>query len=910
MAPINKRSEDHGEPATTAHIINHTHWDREWFLTSVYTSQWIPDLVDNLEKLVADNPNYMFLLDGQTLVIEDLLTLAPNYRAKVQRLVENNNLIVGPYYCQPDWQITGGELLVRNMLYGWQDMQTYGGANRVGWLVDTFGHISQTPQLHRLFNLEAVYVWRGVPQLEPYFQWQSADGQSLFTINLFGGYRNLYGITHAPEVAVRRLEREVTKLQPFYPTQDIPLFDGYDLEQNPEDPVQFYRQSSDPIPEHIRIEEAAPAQFADKLKGKLQNLPRIIGELSSGKYGAIFPGTLSARTYLKIMQHDCEHMVYQLCEPLAALARLKGRTYNAQPYETWGRMLLQNAVHDCICGVSVDQVHEKMELSYQEVFDSAKLDILTSLEYILKEFVSGVHAVSTNPFPYEGWQVAQDKLYHVQVEGIGVWQITEEYPIEKPYTPIETFTWHNEHYTAVLHSDGGVQVGSASLGYLVVSDERGDTYSDEAGEQRSVCQLKVPSIIQQCSEHHCVVHYDCSLEWDNVQIAAVVRLIFDQTPLIRWHIDLDSHGTNFKVEMVFETAQSGEIYAGMPFDVVQRTAVDRDLLPRQLEGDLAKVLLGQRELEVVQTFPFHDFVAVSSETASAVVFAKGIRAYQATNDGRINLTLRRSVEWLTKPDLPHRSGDAGPLMYVPDACCERMVHHEIAVVLGGPNVDDLPLHQMNAGFQNPPLIVEASGGGEQTEWSFLQEHLPLTSLHFYNGKLLARFFNPTNKVGVLDNTYQKTDVWGNPESTIKEVLPKHIVTVAIEQALPLISDLSDQQNELTIAWPEWRVGDNQGQPDISIIEQLETTITQLEGQLVEIEAQMRNDDSYRLQHQYYILKRELYEVRLSVQFNRHKLAAYGNEYLYEPDPNIVELGTQLNQLRIKRRIYDYVVEAL
>ena len=38
---------------TNVHIINHTHWDREWFLTSVYTSRWIPGLIDKLERLAA-----------------------------------------------------------------------------------------------------------------------------------------------------------------------------------------------------------------------------------------------------------------------------------------------------------------------------------------------------------------------------------------------------------------------------------------------------------------------------------------------------------------------------------------------------------------------------------------------------------------------------------------------------------------------------------------------------------------------------------------------------------------------------------------------------------------------------------------------------------------------------------------
>jgi alpha-mannosidase len=64
------------------HIINHTHWDREWFLTSIYTRRWIPGLIDRLEELVAANPDFAYLLDGQTLVIEDLLAVAPEYEAQ------------------------------------------------------------------------------------------------------------------------------------------------------------------------------------------------------------------------------------------------------------------------------------------------------------------------------------------------------------------------------------------------------------------------------------------------------------------------------------------------------------------------------------------------------------------------------------------------------------------------------------------------------------------------------------------------------------------------------------------------------------------------------------------------------------------------------------------------------------
>ena len=102
---------------TTAHVINHTHWDREWFVTSVYTSRWIPGLIDKLEKLAAANDTFRFLFDGQTLVIEDLLTIAPGLCGQDTQHGQHGCLQIGPYYCQPDWKLTGGELLLRNLMY-------------------------------------------------------------------------------------------------------------------------------------------------------------------------------------------------------------------------------------------------------------------------------------------------------------------------------------------------------------------------------------------------------------------------------------------------------------------------------------------------------------------------------------------------------------------------------------------------------------------------------------------------------------------------------------------------------------------------------------------------------------------------------------------------------------------------
>lgn len=903
----------------TAHIINHTHWDREWFLTSVYTSRWLPGLIDRLEQLVAANPGFRYLLDGQTLVIEDLLAVAPDYAERARALIAAGRLVVGPYYCQPDWQLTAGELLIRNLELGQQDVARCGGAMRTGWLVDTFGHISQAPQLHRLFDIAAVYVWRGVPLLAPYFCWRGADGSELFTIDLFGGYRNLYGVTHAPEVAVRRLHAEIDKLQPFYPTPDIPLFDGYDLEDNPEDPLRFFAQAAGLDP-GVSLREATPSSFAQEMAARDLVLPEIVGELNSGKYGATFPGTFSARTYLKLMARDCEHLLFQRVEPLAAMAWLKGRPYPAAQIEGWTRALLQNAVHDCICGVSIDEVHDKMAHSYRQLFAALVDELQDALTTVLGDFAPGWYAVGTSPCAVDQWQTVGDELIHVCTDGAGVWPIAERMPVARDAGAIDQFTWRNEHFVATVDGTGAVHVGDAVCGRLAVYAEHGDTYSDERGALLGVLQVRGPLTIEEVSAHHSVVRFAAGWADGERRVDAVVRLRFDPSPLIRWEVELDSRGTDLAVEMHFQTAielgAQGRVAAGMPFDVVNRPSADTDLLPRTVEPELASILLGQRELNTVTTFPFHDFVAVTDGRRTVAVLARGLHAYAADTEGGIHLPLRRAVEWLTRGDLGNRAGDAGPFFYVPGARCERVERHELAVVCGDFAPDSLALQQINAAFQNPPLVVENLGRGDQTSWRLLQEDLPMSSLRVQGGGVVARFYNPTAGPVRLRHPRRETDVWGAPGEEITVVGPKRISPVRLD-----IRNVS-QRNMVAaptrlLTPPVWRAGPDGALPKVGILAGLEEKIAELEAEAAALATQVAvapdGVTRLRLQHRFYVVKRESVELRLSLLLNRRRLAeggTLGGAALHEPDPEIAAVGLELNQLRIKRRIFDYVVAAL
>jgi len=230
-------------------------------------------------------------------------------------------------------------------------------------------------------------------------------------------------------------------------------------------------------------------------------------------------------------------------------------------------------------------------------------------------------------------------------------------------------------------------------------------------------------------------------------------------------------------------------------------------------------------------------------------------------------------------------------------------------------VEDPRFHALNAGFQNPPLIAEASGSGNKTEWLFLSESLPMSSLQLAHEQILARFFNPTSQPLALSQPRLKTDVVGNPESPIESVPAKGILTLGIEPSLPHPVTAASGSVSLLSEF-HWRVGANKSTPDAEIIHQLEGEITRCHTQLKEISRMLeaaQGRERYILEHQASIVEREMLEYQLSVRLNEIKLMQPEKdetEVLFTPDAQIAAIGWQLNQARIKRRIYDYVVQTL
>lgn len=56
-------------------VISHTHWDREWYMPLEWMRLRLVDLIDRCLELLDKEPDYVFHLDAQTIVLEDYLSI-------------------------------------------------------------------------------------------------------------------------------------------------------------------------------------------------------------------------------------------------------------------------------------------------------------------------------------------------------------------------------------------------------------------------------------------------------------------------------------------------------------------------------------------------------------------------------------------------------------------------------------------------------------------------------------------------------------------------------------------------------------------------------------------------------------------------------------------------------------------
>ena len=349
-------------PATkeTLYYIPHTHWEGAVFKTREdYLTMGLPHILKML-RLLKEFSDYTFTLD-QVAAIKPFLERYPEEAAAFRKfIVEGRLAIVGGMDVMPDDVKPGGELFVRQMQYGKRYCREQLGVEvKTAWLLDTFGHHPQMPQLLRQAGFESFWFCRGVPhnRLPSEFRWQGIDGTEIPAFWLPGFYGLFYGPPRQFPGFKKFFQQRFNTLNSHAGGPERVGLAGVDV-SDPEDYVmpliaEFNRQPDAPF----TIRSAVPAEF-EAIVARRTNQPVITGD-----FNPIFPGTYSSRIELKQITRELEQRLLT-AEKLSALASWLGSPADdAMLWRAWEPVLF-NQTHDLASGVMTDYVYEDTLRSY------------------------------------------------------------------------------------------------------------------------------------------------------------------------------------------------------------------------------------------------------------------------------------------------------------------------------------------------------------------------------------------------------------------------------------------------------------------------------------------------------------------------------------------------------------------
>lgn len=452
------------------HLINGTHWDREWRHTAEQSKLRLVDLMDNIINLLESKPEYKyFCVDGGTIVIEDYLTIRPENKQRIIDLIKAKRMFVVNWYTLPETNTVAPESLVRNLLWGHKMATELGGGMKSGYTATSYGQPSQLPQLYRGFGITDAIFYRGTNKhvLTPLFTWVGADGTSIDTLRTFDevtrtnwffyvhgpavlgkGQKDLtytynrsqipvhmadmqsyekaftllhedFDYIHDPAVQKQALDNLLHQAEPYAIGEHV-------LALNMEDNDEPYKYLPELIADmnkiypDVQIEQCSLDDYMSQIKA-VKGYKKAVhhGELryttmEYNNFNALLGATHSSRIRIKLLNDDCENNLLNIAEPLASYAEAFGKEYPRKNLDRAWEYLLKCHAHDSICGAAVDRAHEDMLYNFslaktvaEEVANRSCVALYGNID-TSKNFLATDHTLTVfNTLPFARKQVIE-----------------------------------------------------------------------------------------------------------------------------------------------------------------------------------------------------------------------------------------------------------------------------------------------------------------------------------------------------------------------------------------------------------------------------------------------------------------------------------------------------------------------
>jgi len=365
-------------------FIGHTHIDVAWLWTLSQTAEKAQRSFSTVIKLMEQYPEYIFI-SSQPQLYAYVKENDPELYEKIkQRVSEGRWEPEGAMWLEADTNITGGESLIRQIMYGKRFMKDeFGVENKTLWLPDVFGYSAALPQILKKCGVDNFFTskinWNETNKFpHDTFIWKGIDGSEVFAV-FAKNYVNMLSAKDIKGLMGYHIDKKYT------PTVLAPVGFGDGGGGVTFEMLENFKRFSKGLPGYPKVTMRRASDTISKIKSefeestqKLRFTPKWSGEL----YLEMHRGTYTTQARNKKNNRKCELLLQKAEAVSAAAGLLTGFENPKEIFDKSWEAVLRNQFHDIIPGSSIKEVYEDSGKEYEfvikngtDIFNAALSDI-------------------------------------------------------------------------------------------------------------------------------------------------------------------------------------------------------------------------------------------------------------------------------------------------------------------------------------------------------------------------------------------------------------------------------------------------------------------------------------------------------------------------------------------------------
>ena len=369
-APLLKEqlAKKNGSTAPFIGLIGHSHMDTAWLWPMTETEKKCARTYAGVLSLMDQYPEYLFI-QSSAFHSDWIRRHYPELFERIrQRVAEGRYEPNGGVWVECDCNLTGGETLIRQFLWGQRFTRKYFGyTSDCFWLPDTFGYSSAIPQIMKgcgvRYFLTTKMSWNDTNTFPmTTFLWQGIDGTRVLT------HLNRTHQGPSPEMFEKETSGTEGIREKRVSSRRLFSFGKGDGGGGPEfEMLEMARRLPD-LQGVARSSYTTVSNFMHQLEDEMERPSVWADEL----YLELHRGTLTNQHEIKHNNRFCEIALHNLELAIVLRAVAAGTRADIAPVQPLMNQLLVHQFHDLLPGTCIHSAHEEARAAVSQTIAKAE----------------------------------------------------------------------------------------------------------------------------------------------------------------------------------------------------------------------------------------------------------------------------------------------------------------------------------------------------------------------------------------------------------------------------------------------------------------------------------------------------------------------------------------------------------